>query len=231
MAATATAASSTAATTTNTNTIPKWKASGDWFDVCKCNIPCPCEFAQSPTYEECDGILAYHIKKGNYGDIPLDDLNVLALGSFKGNIWTGDGLTRVNMAIFFDEKANEKQREALNMIFSGRAGGFMAEFAKLIGEIRGIEYASIKFELADDLSYWSAEIPGKVLARAEALTGPTTPPGKRVQTINPPGSEVGPGEGVATWGRSLADEADAMGFKWARKGKSSKRIPFNWSGP
>jgi hypothetical protein len=231
MAATATTASSTAATTTNTNTIPKWKAAGDWFDVCKCNIPCPCEFAQAPTYEECDGILAYHIKKGNYGDIPLDDLNVLALGSFKGNIWTGDGLTRVNMAIFFDEKANEKQREALNMIFSGRAGGFMAEFAKLIGEIRGIEYASIKFELADDLSYWSAEIPGKILARAEALTGPTTPPGKRVQTINPPGSEVGPGGGVATWGRSLADEADAMGFKWARKGRSSKHIPFDWSGP
>jgi hypothetical protein len=231
MAATATTASSTAATTTNTNTIPKWKASGDWFDVCKCNIPCPCEFAQAPTYEECDGILAYHIKKGNYGDIPLDDLNVLALGSFKGNIWTGDGLTRVNMAIFFDEKANEKQREALNMIFSGRAGGFMAEFAKLIGEIRGIEYASIEFELADDLSYWNAEIPGKILARAEALTGPTTPPGKRVQTINPPGSEVGPGGGVATWGRSLADEADAMGFKWARKGRSSKHIPFDWSGP
>jgi len=232
MAETATTASSTATTTTtNTNTIPKWKASGDWFDVCKCNIPCPCEFAQAPTYEECDGILAYHIKKGNYGDIPLDDLNVLALGSFKGNIWTGDGLTRVNMAIFFDEKANEKQREALNMIFSGRAGGFMAEFAKLIGEIRGIEYASIKFELADDLSYWSAEIPGKILARAEALTGPTTPPGKRVQTINPPGSEVGPGGGVATWGRSLADEADAMGFKWARKGRSSKHIPFDWSGP
>jgi len=231
MAATETTASSTAATTTNTNTIHKWKASGDWFDVCKCNIPCPCEFAQAPTYEECDGILAYHIKKGNYGDIPLDDLNVLALGSFKGNIWTGDGLTRVNMAIFFDEKANEKQREALNMIFSGRAGGFMAEFAKLIGEIRGIEYASIKFELADDLSYWNAEIPGKILARAEALTGPTTPPGKRVQTINPPGSEVGPGGGVATWGRSLADEADAMGFKWARKGRSSKHIPFDWSGP
>jgi hypothetical protein len=175
--------------------------------------------------------LAYHIKKGNYGDIPLDDLNVLALGSFKGNIWTGDGLTKVNMAIFFDDKADEKQREALNMIFSGKAGGFMAEFAKLIGEIRGIEYAPIKFELADDLSYWSAEIPGKVLARAEALTGPTTPPGKRVQTINPPGSEVGPGGGVATWGRSLADKADAMGFKWTRKGRSSKHIPFDWSGP
>jgi hypothetical protein len=79
------------------------------------------------------------------------------------------------MALFFDEKANEQQRDALNMIFSGKAGGFMAEIAKLIGEVRGIEYAPTKFEVADDLSYWGAEIPGKILAKAEALTGPTTP--------------------------------------------------------
>ena len=228
------AATTTTTTTTETTTastkgeIPKWKVIGDWFDVCKCNIPCPCEFAQTPTYG--DGILAYNIKKGNYGEIHLDDLNVIAVSSFEGNIWAGDGKTKVDLALFFDEKANEQQREALNMIFSGNAGGFMAEFAKLIGEVRGIEYAPIKFELADDLSYWSAEIPGKVFAKAEALTGPTTPPGKRVQTINPPGSEVGPG-GVATWGISLADEADTIGFKWKRKGRSSKHIPFEWSGP
>ena len=37
------------------------------------------------------------------------------------------------------------------MIFSGKAGGFMAEIANLIGEVRGIEYAPIKFEIADDL--------------------------------------------------------------------------------
>jgi hypothetical protein len=208
-----------ATTTTTTETamaategkIPNWRVTGDWFDVCKCNIPCPCEFAQTPTYGDCEGILAYNIKIGNYGKTSLDGLNVLAVGSF-------------------NERANEQQREALNMIFSGKAGGFMAEFAKLIGEVRGIEYAPIKFELAKDLSYWSAEIPGKVFAKAEALTGPTIPPGKRVQTINPPGSEVGPG-GVATWGISLADEADTIGFKWKRKGRSSKHIPFEWRGP
>ena len=136
----------------------------------------------------------------------------------------------MSLALFFDEKANEQQREALNMIFSGKAGGFMAEFAKFFGEVRGIEYAPIKFELADDLSYWSAEIPGKVLAKAEALTGPTTPPGKRVQTINPPGSEVGPG-GIATWGKAITDEVDVLGFKWEWNGRSSKHIPFEWSGP
>ena len=207
-----------------TNNIPKWKVSGDWFDVCKCNIPCPCEFAQAPTYDDCDGVLAYHIRQGNYGNTSLDGLNALALGSFKGNIWAGE--TKVNLGLFFDEHADEEQREALQMIFSGKAGGFMAEFAKLIGEVRGIDFAPIKFEVSDDIAYWSAEIPGKVVARGEALTGPMTPPGKRVQTLNPPGSEVGPGT-VATWGTAVEDEVDAMGFKWKINGKSSKHIPFD----
>ena len=63
--------------------IPKWKVSGDWFDVCKCSIPCPCEFAQTPTYGDCDGVLAYHIKNGDYGKISLNGLNALALSTLK----------------------------------------------------------------------------------------------------------------------------------------------------
>ena len=214
-----------ASTTTN---IPRWKVSGDWFDVCKCNIPCPCTFAQDPTYGDCDGVLAYHIKNGYYGNTSLEGLNVLGMGSFKGNIWAGE--TKFTGAFFLDERADQQQRDALQMIFSGKAGGFPAEFAKMLGEMRGIDYVPIRFEVADDLSYWSAEVPGKVVAKAEALTGPMTPTGKRVQTLNPPGSEVGPGT-VATWGRALANEVDAMGFKWEWNGRSSKHIPFDWNGP
>jgi hypothetical protein len=209
--------------------IPRWNLSGDWFDVCKCKIPCPCAFAQTPTYGDCDGVLAYHIKSGQYGNISLDGLNVLVLADFQGNIWAGN--TKANIAVFFDESANDEQREALNMIFSGKAGGFMAEFAKLIGEVRGIEHAPVKVEVANDLSEWSAEIPGKVIAKGEALTGPMTPPGKRVQTVNLPGSEVGPGT-VATWGRAVVDEVNApeVRYEWKRTGRSSKHIQFNWSG-
>ncbi|MGA7370186.1 MAG: DUF1326 domain-containing protein [Nitrososphaeraceae archaeon] len=83
------------ATITATQEIPNWRVKGDWFDVCMCNIPCPCEFAQTPTYGDCDGIFAYNIKKGNHGETCLDGLNVLAPGSFKGNIWAGDGKTKV----------------------------------------------------------------------------------------------------------------------------------------
>jgi hypothetical protein len=212
-------------TTTN---IPDWKVSGDFFDVCKCNIPCPCTYAQAPSYGDCDGVLAYHVRSGQYSETSLDGLNVLGLVYFKGNIWAGE--TKATIGLFFDEKANPQQREALQMIFSGKAGGFMAEFAKLIENVRGMEYAPIRFEVSDDLSRWSAEIPGKVVAKAEALSGPMTPPGKRVQTINAPGSETGPGT-TATWGKAIADEVNALGFKWEWNGRSSKHIPFDWSGP
>jgi hypothetical protein len=208
--------------------VPKWRLEGDWFDVCRCTIPCPCEFAQAPTDNYCEGVLAWHINSGEFGDVRLDGLNVLALGAFEGNLWGGN--TKVKMGIFMDERADTQQREALQTIFGGQGGGFPAMFANLIGELRGIEFAPIEFELAPDLTRWSARVPGKVEASAEALGGPMTPPGKLVQTINPPGSEVGPGT-VATWGVAVADRANAMGFSFDWPGRSSKHIPFNWSGP
>jgi hypothetical protein len=129
--------------------VPKWSAKGDWFDTCKCTIPCPCYFAQPPTYGDCDGVLAWHIREGSYGEVPLASLNVMALGSFTGNVWAG---AKVTMGVFIDERANERQREALRMIFGGQAGGWPGLFAKLIAEVRGIEYVPIEFEVAVGLA-------------------------------------------------------------------------------
>jgi ureidoacrylate peracid hydrolase len=80
------------------------------------------------------------------------------------------------------------------------------------------------------MASWRAEIPGQVVAAAEALSGPTTPPGARVQLLNPPGSAVGPGQ-VAIWGKATANQVEAHGFQWNWAGKSSKHIPFEWTGP
>ena len=208
--------------------IPQWHATGDWFDVCSCSIPCPCEFAQAPTNNRCSGALAWHIREGRYGDVVLDDLNVIAIGAFEGNIW--EGATSSTMGIYLDERGDDRQREALQSIFGGQAGGWPAGFAALIQEMRGLEFAPITFEVAKDLAYWRAGVPGHVVAEADALTGPTTPPGKRVQLLNPPGSEVGPGQ-VATWGKGTALSVDAFGFSMEFTGSSSKHIPFEWSGP
>ncbi len=133
-------------------------------------MPCACTFAQAPDEDECDGILAWHVNEGNYGDVKLDDLNVVAVGSFEGNIWAGEAKNS-RMGFFIDERADESQREALQAIFGGDAGGWPAGFAELIEDLLGIEYAPIDFEIADDLTSWRVEVPGKARGRAEALSG------------------------------------------------------------
>ncbi|WP_149180792.1 DUF1326 domain-containing protein [Streptomyces sp. TRM49041] len=215
---------------TEQTTSPRWQLTGDWFDTCKCSIPCPCTFAQAPSEGDCEGVLVWHIREGRYGDTRLDGLNVLMLGSFTGNVWAGEH-TDPYAAVFLDERADDEQRGALGAIFGGEAGGWPKQFGEVFGaEMRGMDVAPINVEIDDRLGSWSAEIPGRVTARAEALTGPTTPDGARVQLHNAPGAEVGPGQ-VATWGRATTDRADAFGFGWDRSGRSSKHFSFDWSGP
>jgi hypothetical protein len=206
---------------------PSWRVRGDWFDVCRCRVPCGCTFAQAPDDGQCDGILAWHIREGSYGEVKLDDLSIVGIGSFQGNIWAGEAKNSA-MGFLLDERADESQREALQKIWGGEVGGWPAGFAQLTEEVRGIEYVPIRFELADDLATWSVEVDGKAKGSAEALTGPTAPEGARVQVHNAPGAEVGPGQ-VATWGTAKDSEVEAFGFKWSWPGRSSKHFPFEWS--
>ena len=91
--------------------VAPWQVTGDWFDVCKCGIPCPCTFAQAPTDGDCEGILAWHIREGHYGDVRLDGLNVVALGRSRAT--SGLARRRSRSACIMDERADEAQREAL----------------------------------------------------------------------------------------------------------------------
>jgi hypothetical protein len=67
--------------------------------------------APLPSSGDCQGVLAWHIREGHYGDVPLDGLNIMALAAFEGNIWAGE--TKAIMGVFMDERADERQREAL----------------------------------------------------------------------------------------------------------------------
>ena len=58
--------------------------------------------------------------------------------------------------MYLDSRADGPQREAMQKIFGGQVGGWPAQFAQTIGELRGIEFAPIEFEVAGDLAYWRA---------------------------------------------------------------------------
>ncbi|MBA3750210.1 MAG: DUF1326 domain-containing protein, partial [Nitrosopumilus sp.] len=60
---------------------PDRKVSVNWFDGCTCNILGPCEFTQSPTFGDCDGVLAFNKRHEYYGKTLLYHMNALSLAS------------------------------------------------------------------------------------------------------------------------------------------------------
>jgi hypothetical protein len=92
--------------------IPKWWMKSDWFDVCSCNIPCPCTFAQAPTNNHYETVIAYHIHEGEYCEINLDGLRVVGLVRIDGKFWSGEAalITGTGLAIPAAKSARWKQR-------------------------------------------------------------------------------------------------------------------------
>jgi hypothetical protein len=115
---------------------------GDYFEACTCAVSCPCIFLSPATEDTCDLLFAWHNTVGELDGVDLAGLNVaLAVRAPKqmtdGN-WTA--------ALYLDDRANNAQAGALAAIFSGQAGGHLANVAPLIGEVTGVEPAAITFE-------------------------------------------------------------------------------------
>ncbi len=208
---------------------PKWHIVGDWFDNCSCAVACPCTFGQPPDKNLCEFVLFWHIREGHFEEVILNNLSVVRVGEFDGNLWDFDARGRSGMII--DDCANEVQVEALLEIFGGRAGGWpevMGSWFSRGRENLGIERAKINFEITPNQSRWGVNIPDKVKAWAEALKGPTSTSEEPPRMSSPPGSETGPGQ-IVTWGKSTICKVDAFGLDFSWTINSAKYIPFDWS--
>jgi hypothetical protein len=206
----------------------QWHVSGDFIDFCKCAVPCPCSWGRPPSEGDCDGIIAWHIREGSYGDVKLDGLNVAGLGQFTGNIWDDD--VKMRAGFILDESAEDAQRGALQAIFAGEAGGWPAMFVQsALGEMLGLEFAPIDIEIAGDATSWDVKIGEIAKGRTEILTGPGSVPGKHARVENIPAAETGPNPGPTTYGIGQDATADGFGMSFDVSGRSSKHIPFEWS--
>jgi hypothetical protein len=115
---------------------------GDYFESCTCTVSCPCIFLAPATEDACDVLFAWHIRSGAMDGVSLDDLNV-ALAVHTPKRMTEGGW---KVALYLDERADPDQAKALGAIFSGQAGGHLANVAPLIGTVTGVHSAPIRFE-------------------------------------------------------------------------------------
>jgi hypothetical protein len=116
---------------------------GDYFESCTCQVSCPCIFLAPATEDACDLLLAWHIRSGEMDGVRLDDLNA-AMAVHSPKLMT-EGNWKA--ALYLDERADPDQAKALGAIFSGQAGGHLANVAPLIGTVTGVHSVPIRFEL------------------------------------------------------------------------------------
>jgi hypothetical protein len=124
-----------------------WKVHAYFLDACNCDWGCPCQFNAKPTHGNCDGVAGYHIVTGSYGtNVKLDGLNMALIYSWPGPIHEGHG----KASFYIDNRADEKQFEALSNIITGRAGGGpFVVYASTIEELQEPKRASVKFQTKD----------------------------------------------------------------------------------
>lgn len=123
-----------------------WNLEGSYAETCSCELMCPCNlsFDHGATYDFCRATLAFNIREGQIEGTAVDGRKVVAI------IDTPKVMTDGNwrLGVFIDDEADDEQFDKLVKVYGGQLGGPMEALGPLIGEIVGVERATIDF--ADD---------------------------------------------------------------------------------
>ena len=98
---------------------PTWKLKGTVLISCNCDYGCPCNFNARPTRGKCEGGWTWHVERGLFSNVALDDLNFSVYANWPGAIHEGNG----EAVILIDERATDQQRDAITTLVSGSVGG------------------------------------------------------------------------------------------------------------
>lgn len=201
-----------------------WHIRGEYCENCNCDVVCPCLFSVSepmtsaPTEGACEVAFGFHIDEGKFGEVSLDGLNVGLIARTPGVM--ADGNWKV--ALYLDDQADDEQQQALQAIFTGSAGGVMANLAPLIGEVLGVRSASIR---------WRKEGKERAIEVDEAMKIAV----HALPNINPDGEiwatnahPFAP-EGVALAVGDDSSTYDDHEMHWDNSGKNAHYAPINWS--
>jgi hypothetical protein len=196
-----------------------WNIAGSYFETCSCELMCPCNFSfdHGATYDYCRVTLVFDIRDGEIEGTDVSG-RVLALIADTPKVMT-DGNWRVG--IFVDDGASDDQVEKLTGVFGGQLGGPMAGLAPLIGEVVGVERASI--QVVEEGLKHSVRIGDAVDFEVEDIVPFGVETGEPVRisgAFHPVGSEL-------TAAEATRSSISAFGIEY--EGKTGLSSPFSWA--
>jgi hypothetical protein len=204
--------------------IPKWRVQGDWFDTCKCSVPCA--DANHRRLRRHPGVAYPHreLRRRGPGRTQRTGAWVFQREHLGRTVESVDGVVsrRTRRRETAGSAADDLRRPRWRLAWHVR------EFHRR-GARDGIRAHRFSRRRGPGVVASRDSRQSEVECRSDRRTHDTAREA-RAGVQRRRGCETGPG-GVATYGKSTADQADAFGFKWDRKGWSSKHIGFDWSGP
>src|SRR3954447_12888332 len=129
---------------------PGWRISGTYLEACNCDAICPCRRVGGrsggrSTYGVCEGALSWAIEGGHAGDVDLAGLAAVLACRYDddepGSPW--------DFFLYLDERADERQRSALQAILTGAWGGAPLCLSRGAGKrsrSRGVRAVQIEVE-------------------------------------------------------------------------------------
>ncbi len=215
-----TATAQTAQTAQAPESIPQWRLRGHVILACNCDYGCPCNFNGLPTTGKCEGNWNWHVEDGHYGDVRLDGLTFSAAVNWPGAIHEGNG----EGLLLIDERADGRQRDAIQTLLSGRAGAPWAIIARTISRVHGPEYVAYEVRVAD---YASAVRAGnRVTLEMEPVRNPVTKAEVHPRVILPEGFVYK--EGLLGASKAFSVSGDVA---FDHTGRYAACAPFEYQGP
>jgi hypothetical protein len=181
---------------------------------------CPCNLTldHGATYDFCRASLAFSIRDGQVDGTDVGGRKVVAIIDTP-KVMT-DGNWRLGM--FVDDQATDEQFDKLAQVFGGQLGGPMAMLAPLVGEVVGVQRASI--ELSDDGLRHSVRVDDVIDFEVEDIVPFGVETGEPVRfagMFHPVGSDL-------TMAEARRSGIDAFGIRY--EGKSGlSTADFSWS--
>jgi hypothetical protein len=118
-----------------------WSVKGSYVETCSCELMCPCNlsFDHGATYDYCRVTLVFDIREGEVDGTDIGGLRVAAVADTPKVMTEGNW----RLGVFVDARATDEQADKLVGVFTGQLGGPMAGLAPLVGELLGVERATI----------------------------------------------------------------------------------------
>jgi hypothetical protein len=166
-----------------------WEFKGRELVNCTCEYGCNCQFNALPDKGHCHAVGGFQIDSGHHGETKLDGLRFAAVFKWPGPIHEGNG----EAIAFVDERADEKQREALLKIMSGQDtdpfATVFAVFASTLSKFHDPVFTQIDFEVDVSGRTGRLFIKDYVDLKGEPIRNKVTGKESRAQIVIPDGFE------------------------------------------